>query len=719
MSDLILSRDLSSVGLKKGGIILNWTPSGTSQQIHYTTKKSSDKKFYVIDVQDDVGTYHFNRPEISLSEIYLFKVVSSSEKKSNTLEVSFLSDRPDIPIFTSVVSMDNSLKFKMQMGALNGSVVSMMKFFLSNGNEIFSVERPLNSLNEFVLSAEDGISNYEEYEIACSVSSNRGDSELSDGVVHSPSDYPNVPQMVFPSESDRKAVLSWVKPSDFSQWEDTFVAIHIWYKEMFESTFTEILITDKHALSYELLNLTNGVFYHFQVAYENEYGINEHTVKSILKSFSPFGIPSPPEVLYIDNITESSMKVRFKTTSDLNGTDLYRYWVSVYSNNVFVKTVNGEAPSPGEHHILITDLTKGEDYTISVSVEGRKNKSDGTMVALESVQSNSLTKRPFSNASPVLNLTSTAFDNSVAGMNRTLGGQLLIRHDVPLDNGGFPIEKYIVTLTNSGVSTAKEYASAPVIVDGLTNGVVYDIDIRAYTLNTNVSSELQSTAGEIASFSQSSNPTTGSFSVPGNRPLKIPSAVQNARVDELDRRVKVTWEEPLDSGGSPILNYYVDVQAWNVSGNPFRLNSGTLSASAREWSSPQELINGQIYTVVITAYNQNNTAGGATIMYKTPFGLQSFSEAPVVNNKSITFKINTNGRPVTEYHVVAIDDDKLNDGSEEVYVKTVVTNTEQMNIVEFTKHFHTLSGPIAKYLIVAESSLGSSVYKTTFTDASV
>ena len=94
MSDLVLSRDSSSEGLKKGGVILNWSPSGTSQQIHYTTKKSSDKKFYVIDVEDNATTFHFNRPQLSLTETYLFKVISSSAK-SNTLEVSFFSDRPD------------------------------------------------------------------------------------------------------------------------------------------------------------------------------------------------------------------------------------------------------------------------------------------------------------------------------------------------------------------------------------------------------------------------------------------------------------------------------------------------------------------------------------------------------------------------------------------------------------------------------------------------
>ena len=86
MSDLVLSRDSSSQGFKKAGVILNWTPSGIQQQIHYTTKNSSDTRFYVIDVEDDVSTYHFNRPELALSEIYLFKVVSSSEKNPTLLK---------------------------------------------------------------------------------------------------------------------------------------------------------------------------------------------------------------------------------------------------------------------------------------------------------------------------------------------------------------------------------------------------------------------------------------------------------------------------------------------------------------------------------------------------------------------------------------------------------------------------------------------------------
>lgn len=707
MSDLVLSRDSTSEGLRKGGVILNWSPSGMKQQIHYTTKKSSDKKFYVIDVQDDVSTYHFNRPELLLSEVYLFKVVSSSAK-SNTLEVSFLSDRPDKPIFTSVVSMDNSLKFRLQMGALNGSVVSMMKFILSNGNEIFSVERTLNSLNEFVLTADDGIANYEEYEIACSVSSNRGDSELSDGVVSKASDYPNVPQNVTVDESDRKAVLSWVKPSDFSQWEHTFVAIHIWYKEMSESTFTEILITDKHALSYELLNLTNGVFYHFQVAYENEYGITEHTVKSSLVSFSPFGMPSAPSVINMNSITSNSMKVRFKTSDNFNGMELYRYWIYI-SNNVTEYEVNGEAPTWGFHEVNLWELTKGQDYTISVLVECKKTKSNGQEVSLKSIRSNSLTKRPFSVPSPVLNLKSTAF---IIGqddlINTFTGGKLFIEHTPPADNGGFEIHKYKVTLTNEGNDITREYFGNELIVDGLVNGAIYDISVRAYTLNTNDDNSL--VEGLVSSYDSTSvNPSTRSQ--PGNIPVRKTSSVQNLVVTELDRQLKVVWDEPLDSGGTPVLKYKVDVR--KTTDDSILFSSGMISSDIREWTTPQELTNGDVFYVKIRAFNQMYSSGSQLTLTKSPYGPQYIDNISL-SGKTISFRVINNGRPAQEYHIVAIDDDKMNDGSETYYLKTLVTNPEQVNNTEFSKTFSSLSGSISKYLLVVQSVSGDSIFKTTF-----
>ena len=708
MSDLVLSRDSSSEGLKKGGVILNWSPSGTSQQVHYTTKKSSDKKFYVIDVQDDVSTYHFNRPELSLSEVYLFKVVSSSAK-SNTLEVSFLSDRPDKPAITSVVSMDNALKFKMQMGSLNGSVVNSINFFLSNGNEIFSVERALNSLNEYTLDADDGISNYEEYEIASLVSTNRGASQLSDGVVSKASDYPNVPQNVTVDESDKSALLQWAKPSDFSLWQDSFVAIHIWYKEMSESTFTEILNThDKHATGHQLLGLTNGVNYHFQVAYENEYGITEHTVKSSLVSFSPFGMPSAPLVINMNSITSNSMKVRFKTSDNFNGMELYRYWIYI-SNGVSEYEVNGEAPTQEFHEVNLLELTKGQDYTVSVLVECRITKSNGQEVSLKSIRSNSLTKRPFSVPSPVLNLKSTAFSIGQDDLiNTATGGKLFIEHTPPADNGGFEIHKYKVTLTNEGNDITREYFGNELIVDGLVNGATYDISVRAYTLNTNDDNSL--VEGQVSSYDATSvNPSTRSQ--PGNIPVKIPSSVQNLVVTELDRQLKVVWDEPLDSGGTPVLKYKVDVR--KTTNDSVFFSSGMLSSDIREWVTPQELTNGDVFYVKISAFNQIYSSGSTLTLTKSPYGPQYIDNISL-SGKTISFRVINNGRPAQEYHIVAIDDDKMNDGSETYYLKTLVTNPEQVNNTEFSKTFSSLSGSISKYLLVVQSVSGDSIFKTTF-----
>lgn len=736
-SDILLSRSQTAADLFKGGVLLSWsTAEGLKDQhIHYTTKKSSDKKFFVIDVEDDATSYHFKRPELSLNETYLFKVVSSTGK-SNTLEVIFVSDRPDKPIFVDVVALDTSLKFKMQMGASNGSVVSMIKFLLSNGTDIFSVQRPINSLNEYTLDADDGISNYEIYEVASCVMSSRGCSDLSDGVTTQASDYPNVAQNISVDESDRRVVLSWNKPSDFAQWEGDFVAVHLRYKEMSKATFNYIRISDSSLLSHTLDHLVNGTNYHFQLAYENDYGLDElHSIWSALIVFSPFGIPTAPELVSINGIQATSMRVRFATTTNLNGLDLYKYWVSFISNGVLVKKVDGEAPGSGEHEIVVDNLTKGQDYNISVSVEGRKDKADGTQVSLESGQSNSLTRRPFSKPSAVLELTSSAFVKYVNGypglIDSTIGTQLIIDHIPPENNGGFEIVKYIVTLLNGGNVITKEYVSTPVVVDGLLNGVAYDISVRAYTMNTIDNNSL--IEGDITSYVPSFVPDTSlefsrSQSVPGNIPMKIP-LVTNYTITELDRKLKVVWEEPLD-GGSAITKYFVQAKPKVFDRNQndgYAFMSGWLSSTTREWTSPMELINGLEYIVTIAAWNQipyNNgdlhaNRGIGVYILKNPFGPQSFVDEPMLNGKSITFKINPNGRPVKEYHLVAFDNDgDDNNGNEQIYLKTSVANTEKVQVVEFTKIFTTLTGSISKYLIIAESSVGSSVHKTSFTDVS-
>ena len=706
MAEIVLSRLQNSSQLKLGGVILSWSPTG--DQLQYTTKKSADKKFFVIDLDDDVSSHHFTKSELSLNETYLFQVVAGSSK-SNTLEVAFLSDKPDKPLISSVVSMDNSLRFKMQMGSSNGAIVSTIKFLLSNSVDIFSVERPINGSNEYTLDSDDGISNYQVYEIAACVLSNRGVSELSDGVVSEASDYPNKVENLSRTEGDKSVVINWNKPSDFADWSDNFRKIHIWYKAMSETEFIRLSFNDINKLSHTIEGLSNGVFYHFKISYENEYGVDVHTAWSDLSSFSSYGKPAAPTLSEIKNITETSMVAKYTKTQDLNGMDSEGHWVKVYlPNGTFVNQYYGGHES---NEVLLSGLTQGQDYVVNVIAEGKKITQHPSYVKFHSDASNSMTKRPFGQPTSVKNLKATAYAIGQEDLIDTnIGGKLLIQHTAPLDNGGFEIYRYKVTLSNEGNDITREYSGNSVFVDGLVNGKAYDISVKAYTLNLNDSNSL--IEGEVAYHDALSiNPSN--WSNPANIPVKIPSAVQNASAVELDRKLKITWDEPLDNGGTPILKYKVDVQEKRVNGNPQSWSSGMLSSDVKEWTSPLELTNGIEYIVKISAYNQIYNRGSMIQLNKSPFGSQLIDNISL-SGKTIAFRVNTNGRPVQEYHVVAIDDDRLND-SETYYLKTQVTNTEQVNNVEFTKTFSSLSASISKYLIIVENTNGDTIYKTTFT----
>ncbi len=273
---------------------------------------------------------------------------------------------------------------------------------------------------------------------------------------------------------------------------------------------------------------------------------------------------------------------------------------------------------------------------------------------------------------------------------------------------GFEIVKYIVTLLNGGNVITKEYVSTPVVVDGLLNGVAYDISVRAYTLNTNDDNSL--VEGQVSSYDATSvNPSTRSQ--PGNIPVKIPSSVQNLVVTELDRQLKVVWDEPLDSGGTPVLKYKVDVR--KTTDDSIFFSSGMISSDIREWTTPQELINGDVFYVKISAFNQIYSSGPQLTLTKSPYGPHSIDNISL-SGKTISFRVINNGRHAKEFHIVAIDDDKMNDGSETYYLKTLVTNPEQVNNTEFSKTFSSLSGSISKYLLVVQSVSGDSIFKTTF-----
>jgi hypothetical protein len=192
----------------------------------------------------------------------------------------------------------------------------------------------------------------------------------------------------------------------------------------------------------------------------------------------------------------------------------------------------------------------------------------------------------------------------------------------PGDNGGSPITDYEYSTNNGTDWTSSGTTSSPIIITGLTNGVTYQIRLRAININGN---------------------GTPSTAVSGT-PSTIPSAPSIIAVTPGNTELSVSFT-PGDDGGSSITNY------------EYSTNNGTNWTSSGTTSSPiiiTGLTNGTTYQVRLRAININGNGTPSTAVSGTPVTTPSaptgLTGSPGDQSAIISFTPGSNGgSPITNY----------------------------------------------------------------------
>ncbi|CAB4775275.1 unannotated protein [freshwater metagenome] len=159
-------------------------------------------------------------------------------------------------------------------------------------------------------------------------------------------------------------------------------------------------------------------------------------------------------------------------------------------------------------------------------------------------------------------------------------GSVTISWTTPTNDGGAPIDGYIVTASPGGATCTAVAPATTCQIAGLTNGTAYTFSVVA-----------SNDAG-------SSSPSTPSSSV---SPASAPSRADNYQATPGNHTVTVTWTAP--SSGPAITRYVVS-------------SSGLPSCTVNLLSDPSALLqctfsgltNGESYTFTIRAYAANGTS---------------------------------------------------------------------------------------------------------------
>ena len=380
-------------------------------------------------------------------------------------------------------------------------------------------------------------------------------------------DVPARPDPPTATAGDQQITVSWVTPANNGS------AILRYQYFIFDDTnenvftpWTNIPGSSATTTSHTATGLTNGNTYGISIRAVNHIGVS---FDSLADSKTPGTFPTAPRNLTAE---PGDTQVRLEWTAPAsnggNTIDGYEYQQKAGTNAYGSWTdISGANANTTEH--TVTGLTNGTIYRFKVRAKNpmgegpASNEASATPVTVPSVPQN-FTLTP-GNGQVRLDWTAPASD----------GGNAILRYEYRHRAGTDSFTTW-TSVPGSNINTT-QYT-----VTGLTNGTLYTFEIRASTATTK---------GMAASE------TTTPMAVAPDAPRELSAKSKNTAVE-------LTWQPPLDNGGSPITRYEYRQRTGN---GPFGTwmnipNSGVSGLNATSYTVTG-LTNGTSYYFELHAVN--------------------------------------------------------------------------------------------------------------------
>ncbi len=370
-----------------------------------------------------------------------------------------------------------------------------------------------------------------------------------------PATTPGVPASISAVAGDAQATVSWTAPASNGGSSITGYTVT-------SSPGDRTCSWSTGALSCVVTGLTNGTSYTFTVRATNAAGTGSATDAS--SAVTPTGAATEPSAPNAVEATagDAQATVSWSAPTSDGGSAITSYTVTSSPDAL---TCTSSTTS-----CTVTGLTNGTAYTFTVTATNAIG--DSTASSPSSAVTPTATSTPTVPGAPT--------DASAAAGD----SQATVSWNSPLDDGGSAITSYTVTASPDGAtctSTVTVPEDDTCTVTGLTNGTAYTFTVTA----TNA-------IGDSTASSPSSAVTPSATSTP-----TAPGAPTDVMATAGDGKVTVSWNSPVDDGGSAITAYTATASPGGAT------CSYTVAQPETDTCSITGLTNGTAYTVTVTATN--------------------------------------------------------------------------------------------------------------------
>ena len=670
-----------------GGVLLNWvapSDSGTGSVPVSRYRITYDSSVFNIS-----GSTTFTATGLTNGTLYTFNVTSI-----NVLDLLSVSTavqwrpaiRPDAPTSVSATAGIRSASLSWTAPNDNGSAISgyTVTVSSSNGGSLGTVGAISGTSCNIT-----GLTNGGIYTFFVTATNLVGTSDAGTSDTISLASPPNVPSSIDATAGIRSASLSWSAPNDNGS------AISGYTVTVSSSNGGSLgTIGTISGTSCNITGLTNGGIYTFSVTATNGAGTSAAGTSNTISLASPPNAPS--SINATAGIRSASLSW---TAPDNNGSAITSYTVTVSSSNGgslgTVGTVTGTSCN-------ITGLTDGKTYTFFVTAtNGAGTSTTGTsntitiasvpgaptlVTASAGIRSASLSwTAPNDNGSDITSYTVIVASpnggllgtvGTITGTSCTVTG---------LTNGG--IYSFFVIATNGAGSSDAGSSNSVTLADvpSSPTNVIATAGIRSASLSwgaatpngsnitgytVTVSSSNGGSLGTVGTISGTTCSITGlsdgknyTFSVTatnaaGTGAAGISNSIALASAPDAPRSVNatvgngtstITWEPPINTGGSPISFYTLRITGGSFTGFSNPVTSGIIISG---------LSRGTRYTYYVKATNSaglesaEGSAAATTFDVPSAPGIQT--PTPGIDSVQVNWSAPSNGGSAIQRYYVRV-----------------------------------------------------------------